>query len=127
MINKVNGNQPGEYSKVEYSADKVVKSSAKNNNTDKSNKITEDKFAKEGKVSLKDEKRIKDALNDANQKARVKRTNCEFAYDDATNRISITVKDRETDEVIRQIPAEETLEMISKLWEQAGIILDEKR
>lgn len=127
MINKVNGNQPGEYSKVEYSVDKVVKSSAKNNNTDKSNKITEDKFAKEGKVSLKDEKRIKDALNDANQKARVKRTNCEFAYDDATNRISITVKDRETDEVIRQIPAEETLEMISKLWEQAGIILDEKR
>jgi flagellar protein FlaG len=35
--------------------------------------------------------------------------------------------DRETEEVIREIPPEKTLEMIQKMWELAGFLIDEKR
>lgn len=72
------------------------------------------------------EKQIKTALEQANTKARQMHTSCEFAYHEETNRISITVKDKQTDEVIREIPAEETLKMVEKMWELAGILVDEK-
>ena len=54
-------------------------------------------------------------------------TKCEFSYHEPTGRISIKVMDKETDEVIREIPPEETLEMVEKMWELAGLIVDEHR
>lgn len=89
----------------------------------------EDKVAETKKKGKKEptEKQIKSALEQANQQARMKSTACEFTYDEDTKRISITVKDKDTDEIIREIPGEETLEMIAKVWELAGILVDEKR
>ena len=55
------------------------------------------------------------------------RTKCEFSYHEATKRVSIKVMDKETNEVIREIPPEETLEMVEKMWELAGILVDERR
>jgi flagellar protein FlaG len=72
-------------------------------------------------------KKIKTALLRANNNMRSRRTRCEFAYHEETNRISIKIFDRETKEVIREIPPEETLEMIERLWELAGLLIDEKR
>lgn len=71
--------------------------------------------------------KVKSALNEINQKIRPTNTQCEFKYHEKTNRISITVRDRETDEVIREIPPEKTLDMIAKSLELAGILVDEKR
>ena len=51
----------------------------------------------------------------------------------AANRINevltteITIKDKETDEVIKEIPSEKALKMLEKAWEIAGILVDEKR
>jgi flagellar protein FlaG len=39
----------------------------------------------------------------------------------------IKIKDKDTDEVIREVPAEKTLDLIQKAWEMAGILVDEKR
>ena len=72
-------------------------------------------------------KRIKDAVDHANQTMKHAKTKCEFSYHEATKRVSIKFIDEETDEVIREIPPEETLEMISKMWELAGLMVDEKR
>ena len=58
---------------------------------------------------------------------RAKKTHCEFQYHEDTNRISISVKDDDTGEVIKQIPAEETLDMLSKMWEMAGLFVDDIR
>ena len=58
---------------------------------------------------------------------RVAATKCEFSYHEETKRVSIKVIDAETEEVIREIPPEETLEMLSKMWELAGLMVDEKR
>lgn len=73
------------------------------------------------------EDEIKNAINQANKRARFGHTNAEFSYHEATKRISVKIIDQDTNEVIREIPPEETLDMISKMWELAGIIVDEKR
>ena len=54
-------------------------------------------------------------------------TIAEFGYNEPTNRITIKIKDKDTDEVIREIPSEKALEMLAKAWELAGILVDEKR
>ena len=45
----------------------------------------------------------------------------------STKRITIKIKDKDTDEVIKEIPSEKALEMLAKAWELAGIMIDEKR
>ena len=74
-----------------------------------------------------DEKKIKAALDEANNKLRNTRTRCEFSYHEETNRISIKVIDKNTNELVREIPPEKTLEMLEKAWEIAGLLVDEKR
>lgn len=73
------------------------------------------------------ENHIKSVLSMTNEKIRMTNTRCEFEYHDKTNRVSIKVIDKETDEVVREIPPEETLEMVEKIWELAGLIMDERR
>lgn len=72
-------------------------------------------------------RRIKNAVEHANKTMRHAKTKCEFSYHEETKRVSIKVIDEETEEVIREIPPEETLEMLSKMWELAGLMVDEKR
>lgn len=72
-------------------------------------------------------RRIKNAVDHANKTMRHAKTKCEFSYHEETKRVSIKVIDEETEEVIREIPPEETLEMISRMWELAGLMVDEKR
>lgn len=68
---------------------------------------------------------IDDAVKSANRK--MEHTRCEFSYHKQTNRVSIKVINEDTDEVIREIPPEKSLDMLQKLWEMAGILVDEKR
>lgn len=79
----------------------------------------------QGKEKQASKKQIESAVNHANN--RLKKTGCQFSYHEETKRVSITVIDKETNEVIREIPPEETLEMVEKMWELAGILVDEKR
>lgn len=50
-----------------------------------------------------------------------------FGIHDATNRVTIKIVDKETKEVIKELPPEKTLDMIAKAWELAGLLVDEKR
>lgn len=50
-----------------------------------------------------------------------------FGIHDKTNRVTIKIVDKETKEVIKEYPPEQTLDMIAKVWELAGIMVDEKR
>lgn len=71
--------------------------------------------------------RIESAVKRANNSMRMAKTSCQFQYHEETNRVSIKVIDKDTEEVIREIPSEEALELIQKMWEMAGILVDEKR
>lgn len=80
---------------------------------------------KEGKVPSKNT--VDSVMSEAKQKMRMTKTRCEYSYDELTKRVSISVFDKDTDELIREVPPEESLEMLQKMWELAGIIVDEKR
>ena len=55
------------------------------------------------------------------------KTEAVFGIHDETNRVTIKLVDKDTKKVIREIPPEKTLDMIAKVWELAGILVDEKR
>ena len=71
--------------------------------------------------------RMKNAVNQANDKMKQVRTGCEFSYNEEINRVSIKIYDKDTKEVIKEIPPEESLKMLEKVWEIAGLLVDEKR
>lgn len=50
-----------------------------------------------------------------------------FGIHEKTNRVTIKIVDKETKKVIKELPPEKTLDMIAKVWEMAGILVDEKR
>ena len=68
---------------------------------------------------------LKKAVEDINKKA----VNSEaiFGIHEATNRVTIKIIDKETKKVSKELPAEKTLDMIAKVWELAGLMVDEKR
>ena len=68
---------------------------------------------------------LKAAVNDLNKQL----TNSEaiFGIHEKTNRVTIKIVDKETKEVLKEYPPEQTLDMIAKVWEIAGILVDEKR
>ena len=70
---------------------------------------------------------IKSAISHANKHAHFGNTSAQFSYHEKTKRISVKIFDKDTNEVIREIPPEETLDMIAKMYELAGIMIDEKR
>lgn len=68
---------------------------------------------------------IDSAFSSANNK--LAKTRCEYSYDENTRRVSIRVYDKDSDELIREVPPEKSLEMLQRIWELAGIMVDEKR
>lgn len=50
-----------------------------------------------------------------------------FGIHEKTNRVTIKIVDKDTKEVIKELPPEKTLDMIAKAWELAGLLVDEKR
>ena len=70
---------------------------------------------------------IESAISNVNTKMSMSKTRCAYAYDKDTRRITIKVYDDETDELIREVPPEKSLEALKKIWELAGIFVDEKR
>ena len=68
---------------------------------------------------------VKQAVSDINKKIN-SNTIAEYGYDEDTNRVTIKIVDKTSDKVIKEYPAEETLDMIAKVWELAGMFLDER-
>ncbi|ABX40698.1 flagellar protein FlaG [Lachnoclostridium phytofermentans] len=73
------------------------------------------------------EQQIKSAVDKANQAMKHTQTRCEFSYHEPTKSISIKIIDEQTDEILREVPPEKVLDMIEKMWEMAGLLVDEKR
>lgn len=72
------------------------------------------------------EEDIKTAIGNVNKTLNPYDRKLEFSIHEATKLISVKVIDTNTDEVIREIPPEKILDMVAKLWEMAGIIVDKK-
>lgn len=80
----------------------------------------------EGEVAYRMAKStIKDTVAQTNHL--LGQSRCEFSYHEATHRVSIKIIDKDTNEVVKEIPPEKSLEMLQKMWEMAGILVDERR
>ena len=73
-----------------------------------------------------DNAKIKKAISEMTKKVQ---SNAEavFGIHEKTNRVTIKMVDKDTKKVIKEFPPDETLDMIAKVWEIAGILVDEKR
>ncbi len=70
--------------------------------------------------------RIKEALSKLN-KSISDNEEAVFGIHEGTNRVTIKMVDKETKKVVKEFPPDKTLDMIAKIWELAGIMVDEKR
>lgn len=53
-------------------------------------------------------------------------TEAKFGIHDETNRVTIKLVDKDTKEVIKEIPPEKTLDTLAKCMKMAGILVDKK-
>lgn len=68
---------------------------------------------------------LKKAIAEMNRKINSKEEAI-FGVHEDTNRIMIKIVNKDTKEVVKEFPPEKTLDMIAKVWEIAGILVDEK-
>jgi len=73
------------------------------------------------------EKAIIEAIERANKAVEGIRTSFEYSIHEGTKQIMVKVINRETNEVIREIPPEKILDIVAKIWEMAGLFVDEKK
>ena len=73
----------------------------------------------------KQQEAIRKAVDNLNKN--MKNTSAIYGIHEGTNRVTIKLVDKQTKEVIKELPPEKTLDMISKVWEMAGMLVDEKR
>lgn len=72
------------------------------------------------------EEEIIHAIEAANKSVEVYNRKLEFSIHEKTKEIMVKVIDTATNDVIREIPAEKTLDMVANLLQVAGILIDEK-
>lgn len=98
--------------------DNTIKTSSeasKNNiNVDKGN----------GSTDIKD---LKSAVDFSNKVLFKNNTHLKFQVHKVTKDIMVKIIDDETGDVLKEIPPEKILDMVAKLWEIAGIFVDERR
>ena len=73
-----------------------------------------------------DNEKVKKAISEMTHNAK-STAEAVFGIHEKTNRVTIKMVDKETKKVIKEFPPDETLDMIAKVWEIAGIMVDEKR
>ena len=90
-----------------------------------------DKIGKDGnrddsqaKQTISENSQIRKAVDEINKKAH--NSEAVFGIHEATNRVTIKIVDKDTKKVLKEYPPEKTLDMIAKVWEMAGLLVDKK-
>lgn len=68
---------------------------------------------------------IKRAVEEINKRAN--NSEAVWGVHDDTNRVTIKIVDKQTKEIIKEFPPDKTLDMIARVWEMAGLMVDERR
>lgn len=130
MINQVNAS-----ANMDGNTESIHRNTKKSGETTKEKKITQETESTDRKeksegtektLSEKQLKQLKQVLEEANRKARLTNTAREYSYDEVTNRICVKVTDKDTEQVIREVPTEESLERLTRMLELAGLVVDQK-
>lgn len=73
------------------------------------------------------EKSVIKAIENANKVTLTHNTRAEFSVHEVTKDIMVKIVDSDTGEVLREFPPKKFLDLIAKLWDLAGIVVDERR
>ncbi|CAH1209574.1 hypothetical protein PAECIP111892_03255 [Paenibacillus auburnensis] len=106
----------------------TVKGSGESTNTVSDIKNYKDMSVKESqgvKVSVADEQLIR-TIERAVKSLQGPQTTLEISVHEKTHDIMVKVMNKDTGELIREIPPEKTLDLVAKMMEIAGILVDEK-
>lgn len=112
--------------KAQTNDEKVpIKQDENHTNTDMESLKNVSKYTKD-EMSVS-EKVIIEAIEKANKAIEGPNKRFEFSIHKKTHEIMVKVLDNDTGDVIREFPPEKILDMVAKLWEMAGIVVDERR
>ena len=78
----------------------------------------------QAKQTISENSQIRKAVDEINKKAH--NSEAVFGIHEATNRVTIKIVDKDTKKVLKEYPPEKTLDMIAKVWEIAGLLVDKK-
>ena len=78
----------------------------------------------QAKQTISENSQIRKAVDEINKKAH--NSEAVFGIHDATNRVTIKIVDKDTKKVLKEYPPEKTLDMIAKVREMAGLLVDKK-
>ncbi|MBW1739575.1 MAG: flagellar protein FlaG [Deltaproteobacteria bacterium] len=75
---------------------------------------------------IEDAEFLQDMLEVAQKHFNVQNIGLEFAVDGGTGRIKVTVLDKETGEIVREVPPQQVLDLMAKIDEMMGILFDHR-
>ena len=71
-------------------------------------------------------KKVQEAVGKMNEMLEVTNSTSKFMYHDGLERYYVTVVDRETEEVVKEIPPKKILDAFYEMQKMLGMIVDEK-
>jgi flagellar protein FlaG len=97
-------------------------------NYEKSSRIEEEILRDKSESQAEmDGKTIINAIEEVNKKIQVSDKEFQFSVHEKTNQMLVKVIDKQSGKIIKEFPPEKILDMIAKMWEMAGLFVDEKR
>lgn len=114
--------RPEEVSSNVQAADKVDQTTNVVENAKEKGQSGSSEHGKEQQATTEQIRKAVEQLN-----KRIGNSEAIFGIHEATNRVTIKLVDKDTKEVIKELPPEKTLDMIARVWDMAGILVDEKR
>lgn len=117
----------GQTVNVDTTTAAVTKTQAENSENDDANSGNNNSGLQQAMNSQSANEQLKKAVAEMNRKINNSNEEAVFGIHEKTNRITIKIVDKDTKEIIKEFPPEKTLDMIAKVWEMAGILVDEKR
>ncbi|MGH4141107.1 flagellar protein FlaG [Clostridium sp.] len=112
-IRGVSGNNSMDFGKTHMASEKVDVSKF----TESNNSLSE---------KDKGEKQIKSAVSKINKLLEGEGTHLQYEKHDVLNQMIVRVIDNNTNEVINEIPNKKILDMVVKMCEMAGVLVDKK-
>ncbi|WP_274309211.1 flagellar protein FlaG [Solibacillus daqui] len=70
--------------------------------------------------------KVQDAVNKMNEMLDVNNSSSKFMYHEGLERYYVTVVDRETEEVVKEIPPKRLLDAFYEMQKMLGMVVDEK-
>lgn len=88
--------------------------------------IAKEGYNKENNTSFPGERKLIEAIEKSNPEFMSSNTNLNFSINERTKQIVVKIVDKETNEVIKEVPSEKILEMIADMMERAGVFVDKR-